>query len=787
MFKNFLTLTFRNLWRTKGYSFLNIFGLAVGIAASTLIFLWVENEMNSNDFPNKESIYLVKSKQFFDNHVSVFSATQGPLGPAIADEIPGIDKAVRMDWGTRALFAIADKKIYQTGRYVDSGFLEMFSVDFIHGDSNSALDELNNIVLSESSALKLFNTLDVIGRSLSINGKEDYIVSGVVKDFPKNSNYTFDWLLSFEKYEQEKDWLKTWNNNGIMTLVQVIPNTDIANINEQMKDFVQKKINEDFYTSESFIYPMSRLKMYNNFDKSGNEQEGRIKYVRLFSFIAWVVLLIACINFMNLSTARSEKRAKEVSMRKVMGVGRGSLIRSFLGESFVYAILATLIAVVLVWIFLKPFNTMVDKDLVMQLFSPLHLGFLLAIIFICGLVSGSYPAFYLSSFNPLLALKGVKRKGGSAGIIRRGLVVLQFTAAIVLMISTILIYQQIQHAKNRDIGFEKSQVITISLKGDMYNHLEVIKSQLLAIGAIDKVGLSTSNVLNIGSNADGFGWEGKDPNSSVLISFFTADADFIPSLGMELVGGRNFYADLTKEKLSLIINETLAKLIQEDGLVAGKTIEWNDEQHTIVGVVKDFIFNDIYTAVEPLVIFPFQQNYGVLYLKTKASADFQQTLARVEEIIKLHNPDYPFEYKFLDETFNEMFQSEMLIQRLSQIFAILCIIISCLGLFGLAAYSAEVRAKEISIRKVLGASVKELVMMLNKEFLALVALSALIAFPIAWWMMNSWIENFEYHINIPWTLFLVIGLLAMLIALLTISSQALKAALTDPAKMLRDE
>lgn len=787
MLKNFITLTFRNLWKTKGYSFLNIFGLAVGIAAASLIFLWVEDEINYNDFPNKDALYIVNSKQFFDGNVAVFSATQGPLAPAIESEIPGIQSAVRLDWGTKALFSVDEKRLYQQGRYVDPGFLNMFSVQFLSGDSNSALNDLNNIVLSETAAHKLFGSVDVIGKIILFDNDQSYKVSGVVKDFPKNSSFAFDWLVPFENFEKKNEWLKTWNNNGIITLVQTEPHADIATINSQIKDFVQKKVNSDFYTSENFIYPMTRLKMYNNFDKSGNEQEGRIKYVRLFSFIAWVVLLIACINFMNLSTARSEKRAKEVSMRKVMGAGRGSLIRSFLGESFVYAILATLVAVILVWIFLKPFNTMVDKDLMMQLFSPLHLGFLLTIIFICGLVSGSYPAFYLSSFNPLSALKGVKRKGGSAGMIRRGLVILQFTAAIVLMISTVLIYQQIQHAKNRDIGFEKSQVITTSLKGDMYKHLEVIKSQLLATGVVDKVGLANSNVLNIGSNASGFDWEGKDPNASVLISMLTADADFIPSLGMELVDGRNFYTDLTKEQLSLIINETLAKLIQEDGLVAGKTIERNGQQYTITGVVKDFIFNDVYTAVEPLVIFPFEQNFGVLYLKTKASADLPQTLAKIEQVIKSQNPEYPFEYKFLDETFNDLFYSELLIQRLSQVFAILCIIISCLGLFGLAAYSAEIRAKEISIRKVLGASVKELVMMLNKEFLALVALSALIAFPISWWIMNSWIENFEYHIKIPWTLFVAIGLLAMFIALLTISSQALKAALTDPAKMLRDE
>ncbi len=787
MLKNFLILTFRNLWKTKGYSFLNIFGLSVGIAAASLIFLWVEDEVDYDDFPNKENIYLIKSKQFYEGNVSVFSATQGPLGPAVEKEIPGIESTVRLDFGTTALFSIGEKHLYQEGRYVDPGFLKMFSVQFLQGDSNTALNEPNNIVLSASSAQRLFGSVNVVGKTIRLNNEKDYTISGVVRDFPKNSSYEFDWLLPFENYEKENKWLETWNNNGIITLIQTEPNTNIAGINTQLKDFVKRELNEDSYTTESFAYPISRLRMYNNFDKSGNEIEGRIKYVRLFSLIAWVVLLIACINFMNLSTARSEKRAKEVSMRKVMGAGRSSLIRFFLGESFIYTFLATLTAVGMIWLFLKPFNTLVNKDLEMQLLSPLHLGFLVAITFLCGLISGSYPAFYLSSFNPLTTLKGVKRKGGTAGMIRRGLVVAQFTAAIVLMISTVLIYQQIQHAKERDLGLDKSQVITTSLKGEMYKHLNAIKSQLKGTGAIEEVGVSNTNVLNIGSNADGFGWEGKDPDASILISFFTADADFVPSLGMEIVDGRNFHQNLKGDSKSVLINESLAKLIQDDGKVAGRNIEWNDDFYLIAGVVKDFVYNNVYAAADPLVIFSFDQSYGQLYMKTKASADLPKTLTKVEQVIKSQNPEYPFEYKFLDETFNEFFQSEMLIQRLSRVFAILCIIISCLGLFGLAAYSAEVRSKEISIRKVLGASVRELVMMLNKEFLTLVALSALIAFPIAWWIMNSWIENFEYHIKIPWMVFVITGLLAMIIALLTISSQALKAALTDPAKMLRDE
>src|SRR5690606_2549014 len=377
MLKNFFNLTFRNLWKTKGYSFLNIFGLAVGIAAASLIFLWVEDEVTYNDFPNKEHIYSVKSKQTYDGRSYVFGATQGPLAAAIENEIPGITRSVRMDWGTQGLFSIGDKRLYQNGFYVDPEFLEMFSAEFLQGDANSALKEPNNIVLNESAAQKLFGTRNVVGESIRFNNEETYTVSAIVKDFPKNSNYQFDWLLPFENYEKQNTWLETWNNNGIITLVQTAPNADIAQINSQLKNFVKNKREMESYANQNFIYPMKRWRMYNSFDASGIEKEGRIKYVRLFSLIAWVVLLIACINFMNLSTARSEKRAKEVSMRKVMGAGRSSLIRYFLGESFVYAFLATLVAVGMVAIFLKLFNSLVNKDLEMHLFSPLHLGFLL--------------------------------------------------------------------------------------------------------------------------------------------------------------------------------------------------------------------------------------------------------------------------------------------------------------------------------------------------------------------------------------------------------------------------
>lgn len=787
MLKNFINLTFRNLWKSKGYSALNILGLTLGIVAASLIFLWIEDELTYDDFPNKEHIYMVKTKQFYEDQVYVFSATAGPMSEAMADELPGVKQSARMSWQSEALFSVADKRLYQEGLYVDATFLDILSLDFIEGNKSTALNQPNAVVLTQSMAQKLFGKIQVVGENIKINAEKSYQITAVVKDFPSNSTVKFDWLINFDQLVAMNPWLESWGNYGITTLVQTEVNADIAHINEQLKTYARVKSGFSESSVEHFIYPMPRWRMYDRFDKDGNEKDGRITYVRLFGFIACIVLLIACINFMNLATARSEKRAKEVSMRKVMGADRASLIRYFVGESLVQSFLAVILAIGVLYLVIPAFNSLINKELSLNLLSPLHTGFLLVIATLCGFVAGSYPAFYLSSFNPLTALKGLNRNSGIASFIRPTLVVVQFTAAIVLMLATLVIYQQIQHTKNRDLGYDKSQVISLEIRGSIGGKLEVIKQQLLATGQVESVGVSDHNILEISSNAGGFEWENKDPNKSVLVSILEADAGLINSLNIQIFDGRNFFSNLEKEQNSVVINKTLAKMIQEDGLVTGKKLEFYEENLTIVGVIENFVFNNLYNSPEPLVIYPYQEDDGVLYVRTKADANLTQSLASIEQVIKQHNPEYPFEYRFLDETFEAFFQSDQLLQNLSQIFAILSISISCLGLFGLAAYSAEVRAKEISIRKVLGASVKQLIVLLNKEFLLLVGLALVIAFPISWWILKDWLSGYNYRMEMPWMSFVWVGALALIIALITVSSQALKAALLDPAKMLRDE
>lgn len=788
MIRNYFKIAWRNLWKSKGYGFLNIFGLAVGITATSLIFLWVESEVTKNDhFPNKKDIYITKSKQSYDETTYIFEATPGPLAPAIEQEIPGIKNAVRTDWGGPLLFSVGDNNLYQKGYHADPGILDMLSVEFLRGNRLTALNEPNNIVLSENGAKRLFGDEPALGKTLRVNNNETYTVSGVVKDFPKNSSFRFNWLIPFKKYESGQDWLKTWGNNGIMTLVQLEPNANVDQVNKQLRNFVKDKTDGQVTFSRNFLYPMSRWNMYNSFDKDGNEQEGRIKYVRLFSIIAWVVLLIACINFMNLATARSGKRAKEVGMRKVVGALRKSLIGQFLGESIIYAFLSALLAIIFIYIFIGPFNTLVGKEMSVDLFKPSHLYFIIGIVLVCGLFAGSYPALYLSAFNPLATLKSVQQKAGLAGFIRRGLVILQYTSAVVLIICTSIIYQQISHAKNRDMGFDRSQVLTTPLRGKMLEHIDVIKQQLTVTEGVEKVGLSNLNVMQIGSNTSGMDWDGKNPEMDVLIGILHTDEDLIPTLGMTMSQGRNFRPRLSGDSSNIVINQAFAKLIKPDGNVTGHAVRWGNQPYTVVGVVKDFVYNNVYNPSEPLFFHPFMADNGIINIRTKAGTDISETVAQIEQIVKTHSPGYPFEYEFLDDAFDNKFRSEMLIQKLAAVFSVLAIIISCLGLFGLASYSAEQRTKEVGIRKVLGASVSRLVGLLNREFVILVGVSNLIAFPIAWWFMHHWLGSYNYRIEIGWTVFALAAIVSIGIAVLTISTQAFRAAVANPTKNLRTE
>jgi predicted permease len=785
MFKNYLKITFRNILRNKTYSILNIFGLAVGIACAALILLWVEDELSYNHFfPNRNNLYIVKDKQTYEGKTSVFDATPGPLAQAIKAEIPGIKTTARLTWGSDMLFSLADKSIYENGRYVDAAFLNMFSIPFIKGNAATAFTQLHSVVVSEEMARKFYGSTDIIGKTLKVDNKQDYVVSGVFKDLPENVSIKFNWLISFKVYEEQNKWLTEWGSNSLITYVETNPNANVEAINKPLYGFVQTKKPET--NAKMMLYPFNRIRLYNSFDHNGNEKGGLIKNVRLFSLIAWIILIIACINFMNLATARSEKRAKEVGIRKVMGATKHKLIVQFMSESVLLSFLSMLLAIGIVLLVLPAFNNLVHKSLALHLFYPMHLISFFAIALICGGIAGSYPAFYLSSFNPVQVLKSAKVKTGSAAFIRNALVVMQFAASVVLIICTTIIYQQIQYGKERDLGFKKDNLITTSLQGNMKKHFPAIKNDLLNTGVVENACISSSNVLSMGSNTSDFSWEGKAPDKEILITVERVSPEYIATQGMKLSKGRNFYDNIKADSNNIIINEALEKSIKNKNII-GSIVNRQSRKYTVIGVVKDFVSNDVYRPADPLIMNADTSYANVMSIRLKANTNLTTAMSQVERVIKTDNPGYPFSCDFVDDVFNRMFKTEALIAKLAGLFAVLAIIISCLGLFGLASFTAERRTKEIGIRKILGASVNGITELLSKDFIKPVLLSVIIAFPVSWWLMIKWLNDYEYKVSIHWWVFALAGLLVLLIALATVSFQSIKAAIANPVKSLRTE
>jgi len=793
MLKNFLKTTFRNLWKNKTYSFLNIFGLAIGIACAGLIFLWVEDEVNWDDFnTKKDNLYFVRENQKYDTYTATFGSTPGIMAPAIQAEIPGIANTCRIYDEDAVLFTIGNKAIYAAGDFADASIFSMFTLPFVQGNAKTAFAQLYSIVITEKAAKKFFgNDKIAVGKTVRIDNKQDYIVSGVLKDLPENSSIQFEFIAPFKIVFDQSPWLHRWGNNSLSTYVELKPSANVNLINKRLYNFIQQR--EPLSNARPFLWNMSQWHLYDQFENGKATGGGQITYVHLFSVIAWIILFIACINFMNLATARSEKRAREVGVKKVLGAEKKTLIAQFIGEALFMAAFSAFVAVVLMLLALPAFNTLVQKNLSVGIGNPLHLGVLLIITLICGLVAGSYPSLYLSSFNPVVVLKGIKLKNGGANFTRKGLVVVQFSISIILIICTVVVFQQIQHVKNRDLGFSKNNLIEADMQGNVAKYFIPMNQDLLATGMVENVAIADHTILYGGNNTSGFTWKGKAPETQILISNRNVTTAFMKTSGLKMLEGRDFIAadSITSKKSNVIITQSLEKLMGK-GSAIGKQI-WNSGDknpvlYTVIGVVHDYVYGNMYGQSDPVVFSATSPEHcNNMYLRIKPNANIEKALAKVEAIVQKNNSAYPFEYKFVDDQFNQMFLSEMLISKLSRVFAALAIMISCLGLFGLAAYTAERRKKEIGIRKVLGASVSSVTALLSKDFLQLVVISCFVAFPLAWWAMDKWLQSYQYRIAISWWIFASAGFTAILIALLTISFQAVKAALANPVKSLRAE
>jgi predicted permease len=784
MILNYIKIAFRTLLKNKGYSFLNIFGLAIGVTCASFIFLWVEDEVSFNlDFEKQDQVFYVPTHQEYDGEWRTFNSTPGPLAEAMKTEIPGVIRAARTKHRD-FLFAVDDNVINSSGRYVDEDFINIFSLSFIEGNAKTAFKNPEAIVITKETAEQLFGkNVKALGEVLKVNNTDNYLITGVIENLPKNVTFPFNWIAPFQRYSNGQDWMTEYGSFFADTFLELSPEADFAAVDAQVRSLIEKKTDDS--NSKAFLHSIKDWHLRDNFE-NGKQVDGRITYVRLFSFIALIILLIACINFMNLSTARSEKRANEVGVRKAMGSGRSRLIIQFISEALVLAFIATLVSILVLFVLLPQFNLLVEKNLLLGLAKSSHIIFLLGVTLFCGLFAGLYPAFYLSAFKPVEVLKGLKATHGSATFIRKGLVVGQFTISIVFIICTILVYQQIQHVKNRDLGFDKDQLISLKVNGTMIEKFSVIKQDLIRTGAVTSVGLNNSGVLDGGNNGSGLEWMGGTNTEDVLISFRYISSDFLETAGIELAEGYGFSENRAKDSTSVLITESFAKLMGEGSAIGKKVIRWEDT-YTVIGVVKDYLYEDMYGQSDPVLFFNYHGEASFMYLKTNPEITTNALLSKIEAVMKKHNPAYPFEYTFVDDTFNAKFKSEQLIGKLSQLFALLAILISCLGLFGLAAYTAEQRSKEIGIRKVLGASVSSLVKLLSKDFLRLVGISILIAVPIAWYAMENWLQDYAYRIEIDWWIFVVAGVVAILIALVTVSFQAIKAALANPVDSLKTE
>lgn len=799
----------RSLKKNKAYGFLNIFGLAIGIACAGLIFLWAEDEttFDSNQV-NKARVYLVKTNAQEDKGVFTHSSTPGPMA-AVIEGFKGVETTCRMsEDDVPTPIGVGDKTLNATGFFAEPSVFQLFTLPFVEGNAAGALDRPNGLVLTERTAKKFFGSAgDAVGRMVEMNRKEAYMVTGVVKDPPANSSLQFDWLAPFQTYLKTHDYFNNWNNFGITTYVLLQPGADAGAINRQLLnpyyDFTTQRVEKETSTDHVFLFGMKDWRLRDQFENGKPTGGGRIQYVHLFSLIAWIILLIACINFMNLATARSERRSKEVGVRKVLGAAKFSLVRQFLGEAFFMTVLATLAAALLMELALPAFNGLVRKNLSLDLLHPTHLVALAVLTAGCGLIAGSYPSLYLSAFNPIFVLKGIKDKDSSAALIRKGLVVLQFTASIVLIIATIVIFRQVQHVKDRNLGFNRNNLVQLDLQGNMLHDFTALRQEFIDAGIADNAAVTDHPTLYAGNNTGGLSWAGKDPNSQVVISQRLGSPELLSTLGMHLREGMDFTVadsiDIFRvmqskgaylPQTNVIVTSSMEKLMGK-GSAIGKVIVFNSPfgklNLTVKGVVQDYVYGDMYGQADPVVFYCIPGACTYMYIRLKDNVPTDKAVTTMQAILKKDNPGYPINYAFVDDQFNNMFLGEMLVSKLSRVFALLAIVISCLGLFGLAAYTAERRIREIGIRKVLGASPAGIARLLSRDFLQLVLLSCLIAFPIAGWIMHRWLQGYAYRIGLEWWVFGGAAVLALAIALVTVGSQALRAAAANPVKSLRAE
>jgi ABC-type antimicrobial peptide transport system permease subunit len=765
-------------------------GLALGLACSLLIMLWVNDEYNVDAFHKKGSqLYSVYERQNHDGQWSAFHGSPGIMADEMKRVLPEVQYATNFAWNELNTFEANNKILKQNGNHAGQDFFKMFSYPLLEGNPITALQTPSDIAISKKMAEDFFGSpAEAIGKTIRCQNKKDFKITAVFDDVPQNSTAKFDYILNWQSFLENNTWAKDWTNNGPACYIMLRKDTNPTAFEGKIVRFLDK-YNKEQTPNDYIRLGIERfgdVYLHSNFDKNGHISGGRIQYVRLFSIVAVFILLIACINFMNLTTARSVKRAKEIGIRKVVGAVRYALIRQFLGEALVTVMLSVIVALLIAMLALPRFNQFTGKRISIPVENPLFWLSIAGLLLITGFISGSYPALYLSSFKPVRVLKGLPKFSKTALWFRKGLVVFQFMLSIILIIGTIVVKRQVHYIQTMNLGYDRENLIYIPLEGDLTGKYTLFKDQARNMAGIQSITRMTQNPTQIENGTGGVDWEGKNPTSGIEFTWSTVGYDFTNTLHTQIVEGRDFSKDFPTDSVGYILNETALKITGYKNPI-GKPFTFWGKKGAIIGVLKDFHFNSVHTPINPLVLSLGENiTWGEALIKTKAGQT-KQALASLEKVCKELNPKFPFTYKFSDEEYQKLYASEQVVDQLSNWFSVLAIFISCLGLLGLVMFSAEQRTKEFGIRKVLGASPGILFNLLSREFLLLVLLALAIASPIAWLGMNKWLQNYQYRIDITWSIFVIAGLLALVIALLTVSFQAIKTSLANPVKSLRTE
>jgi putative ABC transport system permease protein len=794
MFRNYLKTAWRNLIKNKTFSLINIAGLGMGIACSLLIYLWARDEQSVDTFIANKNNYDVYERVFSEGRVETSPVTPGMLARELKRVDPNVIYASSFWNGEDALFSEGDKKISLRGCHADSDFFKMFSYPMLQGTAASALTGPEDMAVSRKVAVTFFGNAEAaFGKTIRVNNLKDFKIKAVFEDIPANASQQFDYVINWEDELKSVGWLYDWINRSPSTFIQLRPGADPARVEARIKGLIMPHLAQAHYGGgnhvELGLQRYDAMYLHSTF-KNGHPEGGRIEYVRLFSLVAVFILLIACINFINLATARSVQRAKEVGIRKVVGAMRARLIAQFVGEAMLFTFLAVLVALILALFTLPYFNTLTGKQIMLPLASPWFWLSIAGLLCLTGCMVGAYPAFFLSSLKPMTVLKGTLKFSPNVLLYRKGLVVFQFVLSIAMITGTIIISRQIRYVQTANLGFDKNNLVYIPFQGDLVRRYQVFKQQLLGVPGIKAVDITAQPPSHIGAHVYDLDWDGKSPETRVIALHNGIGYGYPQIMGLELVKGRFFSpafpSDTSHSKPNLVINETLAHLIGFKDPI-GKRMRYFESQGNIIGVVKDFHLKSLRDPIEPLVLYWGEDlNHGYALVKIEAGKT-RQAIAGMDKVFTQMEPVFPFQYFFADEEYQKLYTSELTVGKLSDSFSFLAIFISCLGLLGLTMFTVEQRRKEIGIRKVIGASVSRIVLMLSRDIVQLVIVASAVAVPLTWWAMYSWLQNFAYRISIGWWTFLAAGTLTLAIALGTIAYETLKAALANPVKSLRTD